>query len=200
MAPHVPSHNQAQIWRLWTPLVTDELVWVWEIRSWSWRLQKITHHLRGIYRIFFTLTQQKPKHHNMLCCRLDLETLGSQPIMMRLWPQLKVLQLWFCLETRSCFKLFRSCPKSQQWGMDQIKCLVIVMHPNIFKLHFQYGTLETWNQVHSFCRCDHFAGRGRPGVLEVWCKPELKITLHDEIWRNTGFRPHSTIIHPRGQY
>ena len=39
--------------------------WVWEITSWSPRLQEITDHLRGIYGIYLKINKEKPINHNM---------------------------------------------------------------------------------------------------------------------------------------
>ena len=43
--------------------------WVWEITSWSWRLQRITDHFRGICRIYLTWIKQNRKMST--CNRLD---------------------------------------------------------------------------------------------------------------------------------
>ena len=51
--------------------------WVWEIASWSWRLQKFTNHLRGIYGIHLKWIKQNRKIST--CNRVDLESLGSWP-------------------------------------------------------------------------------------------------------------------------
>ena len=53
--------------------------WVWDITGWSSRLQEITDHFRGIYRIYPILI--KENRSMPTCNRLDLQTLGSQPIM-----------------------------------------------------------------------------------------------------------------------
>jgi hypothetical protein len=53
-------------------LVTNEPVEVEDCR-------KITDHFRGIYRIYFNLIKENRRMST--CNRLDLQTLGSQPIM-----------------------------------------------------------------------------------------------------------------------
>ena len=58
-------------------LVTDEPVEVQDCR-------KITGHFRGIYRIYPNLIKENPRIST--CNRLDLQTLGSQPIMSKNLP------------------------------------------------------------------------------------------------------------------
>ena len=58
--------------------------WVWEITGWSGDCRKITDHFRGIYRIYPNLI--KDNWRISTCNRLDLETLGSQPVMSKNLP------------------------------------------------------------------------------------------------------------------
>ena len=53
--------------------------WVWEITDWSSNCRKIADHLRGIHRICPNWV--KENRRMWTCNRLDLPTLGSQPIM-----------------------------------------------------------------------------------------------------------------------
>ncbi len=69
-------HGGANVWG--EPAVSCRWTgWVWEITGWSWRLQEIYDHLRGIYRIY--LKWMKRNRTMSTCNRLDSESLGSWP-------------------------------------------------------------------------------------------------------------------------
>ena len=53
--------------------------WVWGITGWHRRLQENTDHFRGIYKTYPNLIKENRRMPT--CNRLDLQTLGSQPIM-----------------------------------------------------------------------------------------------------------------------
>jgi hypothetical protein len=74
----------------WLLEFTDEPI---EFERWPVEVEvdfrKITNHLKGIYRIYLKyIKKNHKKHHKMStrCNQLDLETLGSQPIMPRNLP------------------------------------------------------------------------------------------------------------------
>ena len=61
------------------PLVTNELV---ELEKWPVEVQdrrNITDHFRGIYRIYPYLIKERQRMST--CNRVDLQTLGSLPVM-----------------------------------------------------------------------------------------------------------------------
>ena len=60
--------------------------WVWEITGWSQNCRKITDHCRGFYRIYPNLVWENRRMWT--CNRLDLQTLGSQPVMPKNLPNL----------------------------------------------------------------------------------------------------------------
>ena len=52
--------------------------WVWEITGWSSRLWKNYDQFRGIYNVYLNLV--KENRRMWICNQLDLQTLGSQPV------------------------------------------------------------------------------------------------------------------------
>ena len=70
--------------------------WVWEITGWSSRLHEITNLIRGIYRICLNLI--KENRRMSACNRLDLQTLGSQLVMLKNLPN-----HWWIHKELKCF-------------------------------------------------------------------------------------------------
>ena len=69
----------------WEPAISYRWTgWVWEIIGWSSRLQEIYRSFRGIYRIYSNLI--KENRRMLTCNRLDLQTLGPQPVMSKNLP------------------------------------------------------------------------------------------------------------------
>ena len=58
--------------------------------------RKITDHSRGIYRIYPNLVKENRRMST--CNRLDLQTLGSQPVMLKILPD-------HCLELANVLKV-----------------------------------------------------------------------------------------------
>jgi hypothetical protein len=75
-------HGLGGSWQLWSTITSmsyEWTGWVWEITCQFQDYKKITGHFRGIYRICPNLMKENQRMST--CNRLDLQTLGSQPIM-----------------------------------------------------------------------------------------------------------------------
>ena len=85
-------------------LVTNEPV---EFEKYLVKVQdcrRITGHFRGIYRIYPNLIQENRRMST--CNRLDLQTLGSQPLMPKNLPDRSLLQIAEAeLHIKPCFRI-----------------------------------------------------------------------------------------------
>ena len=114
--------------------------WVWGLVSWVWELRRITHHCRGIHRIYLKwMKASKPEDANM-----DLESLGS-------WPALYICPktsfpgtgvIWLATANhKDCRFKFRSGVEMQKLQEVKVRSLFL------FERSHNYVNTETKNDA-----------------------------------------------------